>query len=124
MSLDELITAANELNEADLDRLFQQVMALRMQRKAQVLPPDEAKLLEQINRGVPVELRAQYEVLRAKREAETLTEEEYENLVELSQRIEQFGAERLKALVNLAQLRQVSLDELMDSLGIPSVTYE
>ena len=37
MSLDELIKAANQLDETDLDRLLQQVVVLRTQRKAHVL---------------------------------------------------------------------------------------
>ncbi|MBO3457313.1 hypothetical protein G7B40_005425 [Aetokthonos hydrillicola Thurmond2011] len=37
--------------------------------------------------------------------------------------IEQFGAQRLEALANLAQLRQVSLSDLMETLGIQPVTY-
>jgi hypothetical protein len=123
MSLDELIKAANQLNETDLDRLLQQVVALRTQRKAHVLIAEEAQLLGEINQGVPAELRTQYQALRAKRETETLTETEYSTLIELSKQIEQFSANRLEALVKLAQLRQVSLTELMESLGIQPVSY-
>lgn len=89
-----------------------------------VFPSEESQLLGQISQGVPVDLQAQYDILRAKRETETLTEDEQGQLIELSKRIEQFGADRLKAMVNLAQLRQVSLTELMDSLGIQPVGYE
>jgi hypothetical protein len=123
MSLDELIQAVNQLNEAELDRLLQQIVTLRAQRKAQALPPEEADLLERINQGVPDDLRAAYQVLRAKREAETLTEAEYEGLIQLSNQIEQLGAQRLEALANLAQLRQISLPTLMEDLGIQTPTY-
>ncbi len=123
MSLDELIKAANQLNKTDLDRLIQQVVALRTQRKAHVLPAEEAQLLDKINQGVPAELRSQYQALRAKREAETLSETEYSTLIELSKQIEQFSANRLEALVKLAQFRQVSLTELMERLGIQPVSY-
>lgn len=121
MSLDELITAATQLNETNLDAFVQKVVALRTQRKAHVLPPIESQLLDQINQSVPIDLQAQYNVLRAKREVETLTEDEQEQLIELSKRIEQFGADRLEAMVNLAQLRQVSLAQLMESLGIQAI---
>lgn len=124
MSLDELITVVNQLDEAGLDQLLDRIVALRVQRKAHVLPSEEAKLLERINQSVPVELRAQYDDLRARREAEVLTEAEHTTLIELSERIEQFSAERLRALISLAQLRQVSVDELMNRLGIQPVTYE
>ncbi len=123
MSLDELIQAANQLDEADLERLLQQVVILRAHRKANVLPLKEAQLLHKINQGVDPELRAQYQTLRAKKEAETLTDTEYKTLIQLSNTIEQFGVQRLEALANLAQLRQVSLSELMETLDIQPVTY-
>jgi hypothetical protein len=84
---------------------------------------EEAQLLQQINQGVPTDLRAQYQVLRAKREAATLTEAEHQSLIKLSSQIEQIGADRLEALATLAQLRQVALTDLMQTLGIQSVTY-
>lgn len=123
MSLEELIQAANQLDEADLDRLLQQVVILRANRKANVLPLDEAQLLHKINQGINPELRAEYQRLRAKLEAETLTDAEYNRLIQLSNQIEQFGVQRLEALANLAQLRQVSLSDLMETLGIQPVTY-
>jgi hypothetical protein len=123
MSLDELIQAANQLDSSDLDRLLQQVVILRAHRKANVQTLEEAQLLHKINQGIDPELRAQYQTLRAKLEAETLTDAEYNTLIQLSNQIEQFGAQRLEALANLAQLRQVSLSELMETLGIQSVSY-
>jgi hypothetical protein len=45
MSLDELIKAANQLDETNLDRLLQQVVLLHARCKAQVLPEEEAHLL-------------------------------------------------------------------------------
>ncbi|MCY7320993.1 MAG: STAS/SEC14 domain-containing protein [Phormidesmis sp. CAN_BIN36] len=122
MSLDELIQAASQLDETDLDRLLHQVVVLRAHRKAHALPEQEAQLLHKINQGIDPELRAQYQILRAKREAETLTDAEYNTLIQLSNQIEQLGAQRLEALANLAQLRQVSLSELMETLGIQPVT--
>ncbi|MBO3457309.1 hypothetical protein G7B40_005455 [Aetokthonos hydrillicola Thurmond2011] len=83
----------------------------------------EAQLLHKINQGINLELRAQYQTLPAKPEAETLTDAEYNTLIQLSNQIEQFGVERLEALANLAQLRQVSLSDLMETLGIQPVTY-
>jgi hypothetical protein len=61
--------------------------------------------------------------LRAKREVETLTEAEHQTLIQLSSAIEAIGADRLEALATLAQIRQVSLTELMKMLGIQPVTY-
>ena len=122
MSLDELIQEANQLDSSDLDRLLQQVVILRAHRKANVRTL-EAQLLHKINQGIEEELRAQYQTLRIKFEAETLTDAEYNTLIQLSNQIEQSGAQHLEALANLAQLSQVSLSELMETLGIQPVTY-
>ncbi|MCU0567228.1 MAG: STAS/SEC14 domain-containing protein [Oculatellaceae cyanobacterium Prado106] len=123
MSLDELIQAAHQLDETDLEQLLHQIVVLRASRKTQVLPEEEAQLLLKINQGVPADLRTRYQSLRQKREAETLTDEEYDTLIQLSNQIEQIGAQRLEALASLAQLRQVSLLDLMETLGIQPVSY-
>ena len=53
MSLDGLIKAAESTSdETDLNRLLQQVVAMRTQRKAHVLSSKETQLLDRINRGV------------------------------------------------------------------------
>ncbi len=122
MSVDELIAAANTLNEPDLDRVLHQIATLRARRKSTVLPEEESKLLLKINQPVPSDLRSNYQVLRVKREAETLTDDEYDRLIQLSQQIESIGTQRLEALATLAQLRQTSLVELMKTLGIQPVT--
>jgi len=123
MSFDELLKAANELDETDLDRLFHQVAVLRAHHKANILPEEESQLLQKINQGIDPEIRSQYKILREKREAEILTDTEYEMLIKLSNEIEQFSAQRLEYLASLAQLRQVSLSTMMNTLGIPPVMY-
>jgi hypothetical protein len=123
MSIDELIKAADGLDASDLDLLLQQIVFLRARRKTPVLPAAEAQLLLKINQGIPADLLANYQVLRKKREAETLTDAEYDRLIQLSTEIEQIGVQRLEALARLAQLRQVSIIDLMATLGIQPMSY-
>jgi len=58
-----------------------------------------------------------------KRDTETLTDDEYETLSTLSDRIEVLVASRAGALVQLANLRQIPLIQLMDNLGIQTPSY-
>jgi hypothetical protein len=109
MSIDELVKAANQLNEADLDQLFERVVVLRAKRKSSTLSPTETELLLVINEGIPPDLHQRYQTLVEKRNAETLTEEEYQVLLDLSDRIEVLAAQRAAALLKLAELRQVKL---------------
>jgi hypothetical protein len=118
MSIDELLQATEKLDELDLDRLVERILILKAKRKAPALPESETELLQQIDRGIPTELHQQYRDLVAKRDAQTLTDKEYELLLELSDRIELLAAERTGLLVKLAQLRQVPLMQLIDDLGI------
>jgi hypothetical protein len=123
MSIDELVQAANQLNEMDLEQLVSRVLLLRAKRQAPVLSGVETALLLHINQGIPSDLQQQYRALRTKRNDETLTEEECELLLELSDRIEVLAAERAGSLVKLAELRQVPLTQLMNELGIKAPDY-
>jgi hypothetical protein len=123
MSITELLQSVDRLNEPDLDQLLDRVLLLRAKRKNNILSAAETDLLLQINQGVPMELHQQYQALKKKQDAEILTGEEYEELLELSDRIEILAAARAGSLVKLAQLRQVPLTQLMNELGIKAPSY-
>jgi hypothetical protein len=88
-----------------------------------LLSPAEADLLQKINQGLPPEVWERYHQLVAKRRAETLTPSEHTELIRLSDQIELANARRLEHLVELARLRQISLDTLMDQLVIKAPGY-
>ena len=73
VSPDELLQAVDQLSMADLERFVSRVLALRARRVAPSLPPEEAALLVQINRGLPAELRARLRLLNERSEDEALT---------------------------------------------------
>jgi hypothetical protein len=79
---------------------------------------EESRLLVEINQGLPEEAWRRYQQLVSKRQAATLTTDEHEDLKLLTDEIETANAKRLAKLVALARLRQVSLDALMEELGI------
>jgi hypothetical protein len=62
----------------------------------------------------------QYYALIAKRQAETLTPNEHQQLIATSDRLEKLNVQRVQALIKLAELRHQPLPELMESLGINS----
>jgi hypothetical protein len=123
MSIDELLQAADQLDKLDLDLLVDRILTLQTKRKELTPPAAEAELLLQIDRGIPADLHQQYRELVIKKDAETLSSEEYHTLLDLSDRIEILAAERTGALIKLAQLRQIPLMQLMDELGIQTSKY-
>jgi len=78
----------------------------------------EADLLQRINLAISSETWAEYRRLVARREQEEITPEELDLLILITDKIEVANAERIRHLAELAQLRGISLSELMHELGI------
>jgi hypothetical protein len=72
----------------------------------------------QIGRRLSVEVQRRYDELLAKRDAETLTGEEHAELLRLSQEAEAIDVQRVEALTRLAQLRGVTLGDVLQQLNI------
>ena len=120
---DDILKAIDQLDEQELDELVTGVLKLRARRRAPTLSKEESELLLRINEGTPPSLRARYWELIEKRRDETLTPDEYQELLHLTDVVEGFQTERVRNLVKLAQLRGVTLDQLMQDLGIKPPPY-
>jgi hypothetical protein len=83
----------------------------------------EGELLQKINLGLSQEEWQCYHDLVAKRRTETITPKELQQLISLSDQIELANARRIESLIELAQLRKMSLKTLMQTLGIESPGY-
>lgn len=117
-STEQILSAVAQLSLPELEQVLDRVLALQAEHKAAHLSAEESSLLVCINQGLPVELRERLTVLHTKREDESITDAEYEDLTRLTDRVEEMHAERMAALTELARLRGFSLPELMDQLGI------
>lgn len=118
VSAEQLLKAVEQLPPQELEAFAFQVLRLRAQREAPSLSVSESELLLKINQGIPSGLQNRFNELIALRQALTLTEAEYAELIQLGDRIEQLDAERIASLAELAQLRNQSLTEVMQNLGI------
>src|SRR4030095_14318279 len=78
----------------------------------------ESELLLAINRGLSAEVSDRYGILMNRRRAGTLTTEEHQELLSLTDEAELLQAERIEQLAELAQLRGKPLGALMDELRI------
>ena len=120
VSVDVLVQAAEQLSAAELRQFTAQMLALNAKRVAPSVTQEEAELLLHINRHLPDEVQRRYAELMAKRDAETLSEAEYTELLHLTKQVEAFDVARLEALSKLAALRGVMLSELMRHLEMVS----
>lgn len=118
LSSEELLHAVEQLDSADLDALLDQINILRAGRRAPRLDAKETEILLKINAGLPEATWQRYDLLNDKREAEILTPDEHQELLRLIDEVEIDNAQRIGYLVELARLRQTTLNALMHSLGI------
>jgi hypothetical protein len=118
LSTEDLIRAVDQLPPSELDDFVQRVLSLRARRQTRALDATEASLLQRINQAFPREKHDRYHELIKLRDARTLTPEQSRELLELTDQVELAEADRVEALGKLAQLRKVSLDQLLHDLGI------
>jgi hypothetical protein len=123
ISPEELLRAVEHLPPQDLAAFVRQVLLLKAQRDAPSLSPAESTLLLQINQTLTPEQQQRYDELIARRQDETITTDELDELQRMTEEIEQRDAQRLAALVDLAQLRQTGVAEVMTALGITTPNH-
>jgi hypothetical protein len=80
----------------------------------------DAALLLQISEG-PSELTwRRYKELSARRDSESLTLADQDELMSLSEKIELAGVRRIELMAELAKLRGITLRQLSKQLGVPT----
>jgi antitoxin component of RelBE/YafQ-DinJ toxin-antitoxin module len=82
------------------------------------LSAEESALLQQINISLSPIKWEQYHVLLAKRDNETLTTGEQEDLIAISDQIEEANVRRMKAVAELARVRNTTIPALVTNLGL------
>ncbi|MBT9317306.1 hypothetical protein [Leptothoe spongobia] len=87
------------------------------------LPKEQADLIQIINQSFSDIEWQRYHSLIGKRDSETLTPEEHEDLVTLSDQLEEANAERIQAVADLAKLRCMSVNALMPELDLQPIVH-
>lgn len=118
VSYQQLLKGVEHLNSTDFEQFAKDVLSIKAQRRSDVLPQNEADLLEKINTGISIEKRERYKVLRERKDQEVLTTEEYTELLAITKEKEQLNVERIRHLIQLAEIRKTNLKDLMTELGI------
>ena len=94
MSVDELFKAIDDLRETDLENLMCRARAARTRLNPSILSEQETTLLLKINHALPEELHQEFITLRDRRDADIIIDTEYEQLAEVSDRIEELTTDR------------------------------
>jgi hypothetical protein len=117
-TLSTLYQEADRLDNQSLDAFIAQIMSMRLRREVSDGQKKEADLLKKINQSLSIPEINQFRFLNNKRVETGVSEQEQVELVRLLEKIEKLTVNRIKYLTQLARLRNISVRELMNQLGI------
>ena len=121
--LDKIYQSLSILNVIELEQVMQEVINLRRKKLPTVLTQNETELLRMINTGAPSVIQKRYNFLVKKRNNQTLNDVEFQELLELTAYMENMGVKRLENLLELAKLKNLSLDEIVEQLQLKPRLY-
>ncbi len=122
-SYHRLLNTVEQLNSLELQQFLLQVLVLQAQRQVSGGIYREVELLLKIHQDLPSGLQSRYQELLTKRQAETLTPTEYAELLQCTEQVEQWEAQRVEYLTELARWRRISLAQLLQELNLPAPAY-
>jgi hypothetical protein len=114
----DLLDAVKEMSPSEFDAFIEKALSVRRRTRTATLSREETKLVERINRGLPVDLSKRYAQLAARRKKGRLTEDEHREFLRITDEAESRDADRAAALLELSKLRRVPLRTLMKQMGI------
>ncbi len=112
MTVNELIKNVGQLSVSDFEYFIQKIEALRATKLSPEKTPAQ-KILEKINTPFKRKKQLRFNFLIAKRDLESLNSAEYQELLVLTEDFEEYELNRLKLIAKLADLKKVSLPEIL-----------
>ena len=114
-----LLTGVSEMPVQELESFVRELNALITRKKTKDIAHREKILISKINRTVLEKSKAEtYQKLILQSETVAISIEDNNRLLELVAEEENLRNERLKYLIELAQLRNIPVIQLMNNLGI------
>ncbi len=122
--IQQLLGNFSDLPLKDLELFLKELNSIVAKKRITDLQKREKLLLRKINESILNEkLLERYIDLQTKMELETLTDLEHQELLCLVEKDEKIRNKRFQNLIELSQLRSISLPELMQKLGLNTFNY-
>ncbi len=114
LGLKDILKAISTLETKDIEIFLKEVTGILAQKKEKESKnTDESTLIKQIKSAYPIKLNKRFQFLRSKLTTQQLSEKEQKELIDLTNRFEALDAQRLQYLMQLAQLRGTSLNDII-----------
>jgi ABC-type phosphate transport system auxiliary subunit len=120
-TVSDILNSVDRFDKNKFEQFYQELMALRLKKSGlPLLNAVESQLLNKINIEFDSKKWERLTYLDWKLEFGALTAKEESESLKLAEAYEDYSVERLKCLSQLALIRQISIDKLMEQLGINS----
>lgn len=123
--------ATEQMDAEEFDKITDRILQIRAERLGPRTPEREieilareVELLEQIQRKPDARIRKRYNSLKARRKRGLLNPDELQEMKDLYNQLEIQHSYRIGAVLELAEIRNKSLEEMMDELGLRTPPYE
>ena len=123
ISVSELLTNVGRLNTRDFEIFFIEIQSLYGQKITATSTVTENKLLKQIKSRLTSSKQIRFEYLIARRDARTITEQEFNELLKLTDDIEKNDLLRLKRISKLADLKRMTLPEVVQFYNLQPMAH-
>jgi hypothetical protein len=119
-----LLGGFSEMPLRDLERFISELNALVIQKRVTDKGKQDKALLLKINQAIlPEQTMEQYVSLQEKMEDGNISDAEYQDLLIIVTKEEKIRNKRVQYLIELSQLRGITLPVLMNDLGLNTVKY-
>ena len=123
-STQQIISAAQTMPLEELEKLVGSVLAVRAERVASHLSGEETKLLRIIQKTLPGKSLKRMKELQLLRDEEKLTPQGFAELAKIIEKLEEIHAERINAVIALADLRGITFQTALQQVGLTLPDYE
>ena len=123
ISVSELLTNVGRLNTRDFEIFFIEIQSLYSQKITVNSTVAESKLLKQIKSRLISSKQIRFEYLIARRDARTINEQEFSELLILTDAIEKSDLLRLKRIAKLADLKRMTLPEVVHFYNLQPMAH-
>ncbi len=124
INISELLDNVGKLSSYEFEVFFTKIQSLRLQKTTSDSVAEESKLLKQIKTGLLSAKQVRFEYLIARRDERTITGQELEELLNLTHDIEKNDVIRLKRIGKLADLKRMSLPDVVGLYNLQPLRHE
>lgn len=118
VGFDDLVQSVSRLNTAELTAFFEKLNHAIGGQKSLSPLGEEAILLKQIKAIIPMSVIRRFKELQVKQHDNTISEKEAEEILVITDFIEEKSAERIELLAALSKIRHIPLSDLVKELQL------